>query len=463
MQSTSPPALHPAMLLPGTRVGPWRVVAWAGCGMNGAVYRAVPVGSEHASPVALKIALCPSDPRFAREVELLSRTHHPSVPRLVDSGTWQHPDGTCYPFIVTEWVEGMPLYDWARQNPPTVPQVLELLAQLAGALSALHAHGGVHRDVKGGNVLVRHSDGRAMLTDFGTGRYLGVVTLTPPGAYPGTPAYRSPEVALCELQSLSDPSAHHPAGPADDIYALGVTACRLVTGEYPQFTDPWKDEHGIWHLDSVLPPKLLHIEPRLRDLILRMLSMRPAERGTAEQIAEALKQAVESSLSQSSPPPSVRSPNATRTLLWTAAMGLVLMAWMGWRASREPTKERATARAETARTGQKDAGPTALGEAATTTSMEVPPNIPAQEVMAEDTLPKPQPGQVVPDAKGRCPHLQLVALNGGCWGMVSKEPEMCEILGGQMFKGSCYIPIFPHSRGHPRLPTSGPTRRSAPR
>ncbi len=235
MQSASAPTLHPALLLPGTVVGPWRVVASAGRAM--------------------------------------------------------------------EWVEGVPLYDWARQSPPGVPQVLGLLAQLAGALAALHAHGGVHRDVKGDNVLVRRSDGRAMLTDFGTDHYPGVVPLTPPGAYPGTPAYRAPESGLFELQSLRDRSARYCAGPGDDLHALGVTACRLVTGKYPEFADPWKDEHDTWHLDAALPPpELLRIEPRLRDLILRMLSVSPAERGTAAQLAEALEQAVEPSPPQRTPP-----------------------------------------------------------------------------------------------------------------------------------------------------------------
>ena len=68
MDSPSPLALHPALLAPGTVVGAWRVQALAGHGSYGAVYRAVPRNSEHSSPVALKVALYPDDPRFAREV-----------------------------------------------------------------------------------------------------------------------------------------------------------------------------------------------------------------------------------------------------------------------------------------------------------------------------------------------------------------------------------------------------------
>src|SRR5690349_1450072 len=153
MESASPPSSHPAFLLPGTQVEHWRVVDWVGGGVHGAVYRAVRVGDESAPPVALKLALLPRDPRFAREVELLSRQHHPHIPRLIDHGEWLHPDGTIHPYIAMEWVDGVPLYDWARQYQPDSRQVLRLLAQVALALQTIHAHGSVHRDLKGDNLL----------------------------------------------------------------------------------------------------------------------------------------------------------------------------------------------------------------------------------------------------------------------------------------------------------------------
>src|SRR5512140_2250053 len=135
----APPSLpHPAMLPPGTVVGSWRVVAWAGRGVYGAVYRAVPEHSELAPPVALKVAQHPADPRFARERELLFRLRHPSIPRLWDAGEWLHPSGARYPFVVMEWVDGVPLYQWARLNPGYSAQVPRLLAQLARALQAVH-------------------------------------------------------------------------------------------------------------------------------------------------------------------------------------------------------------------------------------------------------------------------------------------------------------------------------------
>src|SRR4051812_8561820 len=152
------PVMHPALLPLGTEVGPWRVESWAGRGVHGAVYRAVRSGDEQAGPVALKLALLPGDPRIAREVWLLRRLEHPSVPRLIDTGEWQHPSGPSHPYVVMEWVDGEPLYDWALRHNPTSQQVLRLFAQLARALAALDAQGCVHRDVKGDNVRVRRSD-----------------------------------------------------------------------------------------------------------------------------------------------------------------------------------------------------------------------------------------------------------------------------------------------------------------
>src|SRR3954462_15971323 len=99
MERSSVPELHPALLPAGTVVGRWRVVAWAGRGVHGAVYRAVPVGQEQAPAVALKLALFPEDPRAAREAALLWRLRHPSIPRLRDSGAWQVPGGASHPFL----------------------------------------------------------------------------------------------------------------------------------------------------------------------------------------------------------------------------------------------------------------------------------------------------------------------------------------------------------------------------
>jgi hypothetical protein len=277
----------------GTPVGAWRLQGCRGLGVYGTVYRAVPEGHTEAGIVALKLAIYPRDARFKREAELLRSIRHPSVPQLLDSGSWRHPNGFSYPFLVMEWVEGEPLYEWASRRNPSQRQVLRLLAQTARALQATHAAGGVHRDVKGDNVLVRPADGRLFLMDFGAGHYEGAERLTSSPLPPGTPAYRSPEAWAHGRRLGPRPLGLYVAGPADDVFALGVMAYRLVTDEYPPFTDASMEEGRCWQPggSGPLPPR--EVNPRvgaiLDAVIRRMLPLKPEERGTPEELAQEME------------------------------------------------------------------------------------------------------------------------------------------------------------------------------
>ncbi|WP_225412669.1 serine/threonine-protein kinase [Stigmatella hybrida] len=435
----------------------------AGHGVYGAVYRAVRAGDAHSTSVALKLALLPRDPRFSREEELLSRVDHPSVPRLLGVGEWQHPAGTVHPYLVMEWVEGTPLYDWAQARRPSPEQVVRLLAQLARALEALHAQGAVHRDVKGGNVLVRHADQRAMLTDFGSGIHPGAVTLTPPGTFTGTPAYRSAESSLFSLRYMWDPSARYEDKPADDLYALGVTAYRLVTGTYPELSDPFRDETGTWQLGEMAspPPRAIvpGLDPRFDALIVRMLRVRPEERGTASELAEALEQTAEQLARQRDPAshaaPQKAAPRKSPTWakFMTAAMLLMLSAWAGWEVRGRTQVPPSLSGIESAAPGQEGSDTVGLGDAASRMPPVDPPDASVPEVMSTDTLPPPRSGQATPDVKGRCPHKGQLALNGGCWIRLTLDREACE-QSGYVFKSQCYGPVL--SNPQRRQPTSEP-------
>ncbi len=150
---------------PEVLIGPWRVEERIGSGNNGVVFRAVHARQPGAGSYALKLARGPDDERFLREAQLLARIHHPAVPRYEGSGFWKGPGGKYYPYLVMQWAEGLRLYDWAELNGLTLRQALRLLAQVARALEATHVYG-VHRDVKGDNVLVS-PEGRVTLVDFG--------------------------------------------------------------------------------------------------------------------------------------------------------------------------------------------------------------------------------------------------------------------------------------------------------
>jgi serine/threonine protein kinase len=501
----------PTALPLGTKVGTWRVYGIRGQGSYGTVYRAMPEGHALAGPVALKLAINPGDARFEREGELLSRIRHPSVPRLLDAGLWRSPLGGSHPFVVMAWVEGEPLYAWAARRNPSSRRVLSLLAQAAGALQAIHEVNSVHRDVKGDNMLVRPSDGRLFLTDLGAGDFAGATRLTPPRTVPGTPEYRSPELWQSAQWVSPGVPASPLARPADDVYALGVTAYRLVTDTYPPFPrfDTETGRCAFPDGGGVPPPRQLipRVDAQLNALILRMLSPRPEERGAAGELAQAMERGV----AHAGPP--ADAPlfewETLKPMEWTDEE-LAEAEHLGHRPrrrNRERALEAAQAdAAESARVEQREAevrtptaGPTKkralrhklpwiaamlalwLGPGETgslrtgtqpmvarTTSGEEPDAVslgetalkssperakPSEGEGVTEELPEPLPGQPKPDAKGRCPKKQL-AINGGCWFKVTVDLKDCPVIGS-VYQGQCYVPV----QAAAKVPTSAPQER----
>ncbi|MCP3136283.1 serine/threonine-protein kinase [Pyxidicoccus xibeiensis] len=485
--------LAPATLPPGTEIGSWRVLERRGRGNYGAVYLVEQLGDPDAGPFALKLATHPLDPRFDREEELLSCIHHPGVPRLHAHGLWAHPAGP-FPYLVMEWVEGQPLYDWGREQHPTSRQVLRLLAHVARALEATHAVGAVHRDVKGDNVLVRTSDGHAILTDFGAGNIRGARTLTAPPLPPGTPSYRSPEAIRFQWGYRSHPTAHYEAQPADDVYALGVTAYQLVTGTYPP--PPRVSDTAASH-DTESAPGL--VSPRLRNpavcaeldaLILRMLAEHPEDRpggGSADAVASALEHAAEHAgpeadvpLSEPVAPSAARahgtdlghaapaharakaaahthraclaSPSSSQpahcgtgwTWLGAAAVALLclLSAMTSWWV--HPVEDEAPPAHALLEPESRDGGTISLGDAAVASPVTILAPVPTFGVPPGLGLPMPKgpfPGQRKPP----CNRKGEVELRGGCWYELARVKAPCDD-DAYDYKGACYLPSFPVQR-----------------
>lgn len=210
----------------GQTVGPWLLLEELGRGGMATVWLARRQEGDFAREVALKLPHSPSPlwaERFRRERDILARLNHPGIARLFDAGVSL--EGL--PWLAMERVEGQDLLGWQQAQHNTVRQDLTLLLQICDALQYAHGQLVVHRDIKPTNVLVQ-ADGQPKLLDFGIARLLEdpaapeQAALTQLGQRPMTPEYASPEQVRGEAP-----------GVASDVYALGVLAYRLLSGQSP--------------------------------------------------------------------------------------------------------------------------------------------------------------------------------------------------------------------------------------
>ena len=217
-------------IVPGTRIGPYRVIREIGRGGMGVVCLAErDQGAESSERVALKIvqrrfAVEPTAlRRFREERQILAPLEHPGIARLQDGGV--EPDGT--PWFAMEYVDGIPIDRYCTAHGLDVPQRLELFAKACDAVEHAHRLSIVHRDIKSSHILVT-ADRAVKLLDFGIAKLVvsdgGVSAYDPTFTQPQllTPAYASPEQLRGERVS-----------PSSDVYALGVLLYRLLTGRLP--------------------------------------------------------------------------------------------------------------------------------------------------------------------------------------------------------------------------------------
>ena len=222
--------------------------------------------------------------RFTQEAKAASALNHPNIISVYDIG-----ESETGRFIVMEFVAGHTLrLVIAKDN--SLETFFTLGAQMAKALSAAHAAGITHRDIKPDNIMVR-DDGYVKVLDFGLARLLPTTSSDPeaatlaqqttPGTVMGTLAYMSPEQ-----------SSGQTAGSGSDVFALGIVLYELATGHHP-----FKSETMIGYLHAItsqVPPSMRSIKsdfpPALDDLILRMLEKDVRQRPTAGEVAQALQE-----------------------------------------------------------------------------------------------------------------------------------------------------------------------------
>ncbi len=322
-----PPVGPDGILAPGVQVGRFVVQGLLGQGGMGAVYRAWDPVLERT--VALKALRVEDDDfeeaqeRFRREALTLAQLNHQNVCKIHDLVDWQG-----QVFIAMEFIEGQLLSEAAAGL--DTPGKLRALRSMAGALEAAHARGIVHRDLKPGNIMV-DAEGQVKVLDFGLARLVepGTATethshgvgefflpeeagdgsrgtlgphlgsssdqatrlgspaqpgsrsdrsgqLTQAGHFMGSPAYSSPE-QLCGRG----------AGPASDIFSLGIVAWELLLGDHP-FPGAGRDRMQATLNGELKPLMARKVTPRVGLLLRTMLAVDPAQRPSARDVAETL-------------------------------------------------------------------------------------------------------------------------------------------------------------------------------
>src|ERR1022692_1407817 len=210
------------------RVGAYEIDRLIGRGGMGAVYVAHRADGNFEQQVAIKLIDLPLATdlfreRFRMERQILAGLNHPLIARLLDGGV------TCdgEPFLVMEYVDGVPIHRFCEDHRLSVAERLLLFKSVCEAVQFAHQNLVVHRDLKPDNILVME-DGTPRLLDFGTAKLLSP-SLDGPGSeftrqgfQSFTPQYASPEQVL-----------GNPITTASDTYSLGVLLYLLLTGILP--------------------------------------------------------------------------------------------------------------------------------------------------------------------------------------------------------------------------------------
>ncbi|WP_051683799.1 serine/threonine-protein kinase [Blastococcus sp. URHD0036] len=206
--------------------------------------------------------------RFRNEARHTAALTHPNIASVYDYGETEDErnPGQRLAFLVMELVEGQPLVTILHEEGHLpVDWTLHVLGQSADGLSAAHAAGVVHRDIKPGNLIVR-PDGVVKLTDFGIARARDATPLTRTGMVVGTAQYLSPEQA----QGFE-------VTAASDVYSLGVVGYECLTGSRP-FDGTSQVAIALAHINRPPPPLPAEVPLAVRQLLARALEKHPEDR-----------------------------------------------------------------------------------------------------------------------------------------------------------------------------------------
>src|SRR5437868_9893660 len=212
------------MSTPKEVAGRYRLDSRLGAGGMSTVFMALDTVLER--PVAVKLLaehLADDEifvQRFRHEALAAARLQHPNIVQVFDSG---RDDPSHRHYIVMEYVDGPSCSDLLREHGRLgIEDTVRIVVEACHGLDYAHRAGVVHRDVKPGNLLISNETGAVKLADFGIAKAAEQTRVTQVGSVLGTAAYLSPEQASGEE-----------AGPASDIYSLGVCAYQFLAGRLP--------------------------------------------------------------------------------------------------------------------------------------------------------------------------------------------------------------------------------------
>jgi serine/threonine-protein kinase len=268
---------------PGDIGGRYRLDGRLGAGGMSTVFLATDTVLERQVAVKLLAEHLADDEvfvmRFRHEALAAARLQHPNIVQVFDSG---HDESSHRHYIVMEYVDGPSCSDLLREHGQLgVEDTVRIVVEACHGLDYAHRAGVVHRDVKPGNLLISNETGAVKLADFGIAKAAEQTRVTQVGSVLGTAAYLSPEQAQGKE-----------AGPASDIYSLGVCAYQLLTGRLPYEYSSLTELALKQQNDGVDPIRQLRPEvPEELDRAIRLcLSRDPDHRySSALQLAEALE------------------------------------------------------------------------------------------------------------------------------------------------------------------------------
>lgn len=244
--------------------------------------------------------------RFQREAAILEELgqNHPQIPKLYEYFS----DGKNF-FFVQEWIKGSTLSEkHQKEGNLSEEQVEKILRELLPVLDYIHGRKIIHRDIKPDNIILRASDGKPVLIDFGIFKEVNNINGGNKTVPLGTPGYMAPEQA-----------AGHPV-PSSDLYSLGLTAIFLLTGKTPQAltSDPNTGEI-LWRRDA---PSL---HSNLAAVIDRAVRFHPRDRfECAQEMLTRLTPVVVPPDTVILPPPPPPPPVLSRFNLWFWVIFIVI-------------------------------------------------------------------------------------------------------------------------------------------